>query len=146
MSSNFDDDMFDSIAPRGTVEFTLDGVYVRGDQPLVLQMRHAGESNPEYMNARRKVDNALRATTGDPSNAEVRRVLIPVFAETVITGWRNAIGRDGKPIPYNADEGAAFLRVLVRKNGDIVSRAMAYALDADRFRAPIGTAEALGNG
>jgi len=149
MSSNFPDDMFDAQAPHGTVRYVLHGFFVRSDKPLTLIMRHAGHSNPAYMNARRKADLKLQAY-GDsvPIDVTLDHV-IPVFAQTVIVGWENAIGRDGKPIPCTPDEVEACLRSLSKRNADVVNRALGHAVPADHFRdvaAPMGTAEALGNG
>jgi hypothetical protein len=144
--SNYND-LFNDLRPHGTVRFTLQGVNVRSQRPLVLIMQHAGESNPAFMNARRKAENQLRATAGDPTNEQTREALIPVFAETVIVGWEEVIGKDGQPIAFSPHEVESLLSVLNRKGaGDLIARAFNYALDADHFRAPLGTVEALGNG
>lgn len=146
MSNNFDLDMFDAQAPVGTVRFVLNGFYVRSDKPMALIMRHAGESNPAYINARRKMDNLLKGYGDEIPPDVMRDHLIPVFAKTVIVDWENVIGRDSKPVPCVPDEVEALLRALAKRNGDVVFRAFNQAFPADHFREGFGSAEALGNG
>lgn len=148
MSSNFTDDMFEAQAPHGTVRYVLNGFHVRHPAPLALIMRHAGESNPAYMNARRKAELQLKAYGDAAPLATTLDLLIPVFAQTVIENWENAVGRDGKPIPYTADEGEACLRAIAKRSPDVVNRALGHAVPADHFRdaLPPGAVEALGNG
>lgn len=148
MSSNFDDDtLFGDLVPQGTIRVTLPEVLVRSDKPLVLVMRHAGESNHAFMNAKRKMDNSLRSFGDTPPPEVIRERLIGVFAKTVIVGWENANGKDGKPIPFSPDEVEACLLALVkRKRPDLVEKAMLPALKAEHFAEGAGTAESLGNG
>ena len=138
------DDLFDDLAPQGTVRFTLDGVRVRSSKPVALVLRHAGESNTAFQNARRKADSQLKAHTGDATAEVLRPVLIGLFAKHVITGWENVVSADGNPTSYSADECEQFLTALAKRGPDIVDAMISFAFRADNFRDPIGSAEALG--
>ena len=148
MSSNFSDDMFDAQAPKGTVRFVLNGFHVRHELPVALIMKHAGFSNPAYMNARRKADLQLQAYGESPPLEVQLDILIPVFSRTVVERWEHVIGANGKPVPCVPDEVEALLRVIAKRNPDIVNRALVHAVPADHFRdaLPPGAAETLGNG
>jgi hypothetical protein len=139
------DDCFDDLVPQGTVRFTLDGVLVRSTKPAVLVLKHAGEANAPYFNARAKIDAQLKATTGDVTGNAMRPLLIPIFAKHVIAGWDNVNDEAGKPLAFNATVCAAFLTSLAAKRPDIVDRAFVFAMIPDNFTGQID-AEALGNG
>lgn len=141
--SNFPIDMFDAQAPQGAVRFTCTGFRIRSPHDLVLVMRHAGFSNEAYAQARRLADLKLQAFGDHPPLAAQLDVLIPVYAQTVVTGWEHVNGADGKPVPYSPIEGEALLRALAHKNADVVLRAIYHAQPADNFRPLV---EGLGNG
>jgi hypothetical protein len=143
-NDNFDDSMFDSIAPQGTIEVVLQHVRVRSSEEVVLTMRHLGASNPGYVNARRKLDVELRSYGDSVPNGVLRDRLIPLVAQHGVTGWKHVIGADGKPVPYTAAEGERFLCALAKRNPDKVDQAIILASPADHFRP--AAVEALGNG
>jgi len=145
--SNFDDLDFSAQKPHGTVRATLIGFYARGAEPIVLIMRHAGESNHAFMNKRRKIDNVLKSYGDEIPLGVLRRHLIPVFAETVIEGWENVLAADRKtPVPYSPGAGEELLTKIAKDNPDVIDRAFAYAMPAAHFRDSVGSVEALGNG
>lgn len=142
--SNFDLEMFDAQAPQGTVRFTCTGFHCRSSRPIVLVMRHAGFTNEPYLQARRAADLKLQAYGDNPPSEAQFDLLIPVYAQTVVTGWENVVARDGvTPAPPTPEEVEALLRALAHKNRDVVARAFAHASTTDNFRPLV---EALGNG
>lgn len=138
------DDCFDDLVPVSTVRFVLDGVRVRADKPVALTLKHAGESNPGYFNARARLDAQLKASTGEPTSDAMRPLLIPIFAKHVIADWENVNGTDGKATKYSARECEELLSALARKRPDIVDRVMVFAMRPDNFTAQLD-ASAVGN-
>jgi hypothetical protein len=146
MSKHFAPEMFDAIAPQGTIRHTLSRVRVRHAEPVVLILRHAGWTNPDYVNAARKLENEERTNGIAPTGRAAVERIVPLFAEHVVESWEHVIGADGQPVPCTPSEVEALLLALCRKNHDLVDAAMSRAMHTDNFRPPMGTAEALGNG
>ncbi len=130
------DDLFDDLVPKGTVRFTLDAIFVRCDKPLVLIMKHAGESNPAYKSGRLKMVSELRARSGQEIDVAA---LIKLFAHTVITGWEN-VNDGGVAVPFTPTQCIELLMVIAKKAPDEINLAFAYARDASNFRGPIAAA------
>lgn len=144
----FDDDLFDNLAPTGTVWYTLDGVNVNCDKPVRLQMAHAGRSNPPYANALLKVRNEARARSGGVDTvatlADDDAIQVKLYAQHVVKGWANVNDKAGKPIALTVELVEELLLKLARKRPDMVNRAAAYAADADNFITPSAPPEAVG--
>ncbi len=118
---------FGHLEPVGTIDHTLVGVHIppSNPEPVVLELRHAGEGNERYMKA---VKNA--SAKGKASE----QVVVSIFAKTVVSGWRNVKMIDGRDVPFSpAAIEEMLLRLLDAKRGDIVSRALSRAAETDRF-------------
>ena len=119
------------------------------NKPVVLVMKHAGETNRPYINAKRRVDSTLKSNSGPLQGARFRELLIPIFARHVIVGWENVVEDDGTTPPCTPEKIEEFLSFLASDEGggaDIVEFAMGFAFEANNFRdAPIGDARDLGN-
>lgn len=141
------DGLFDHLEAHGTARFTLTGVKVRSEKDLVLIVKHAGHGNTAWLNAKRKLDAALKARAGAASDEEAIELIAPVFARTVVTGWENANGADGKQLQPTKENVTECLLAIGRKAPDLVSQLVDYAATAANFRdAPEVSAEQLGNG
>lgn len=128
-SSMQQDDPFDfsHLDPVGTIEHVLEGVHVprNNPEPVVLELRHAGDGNERYKKA---MKNA--AAKGKIGEVEI----VALFAKTVVVGWKNVKHLDGKDMPFSPNAATELLsRLLDHNRGDIVSRAYARAAEADRF-------------
>lgn len=139
------DALFDKLAPHGTVRYTLTGVCVYSAAPVVLVLKHAGESNTPYMNALRKQDATREASSGGADPEIIKTQLIELFAKHVVVAWENVHLANGQSMPCTPDQVSKFLTAMARKNVDIFGRIVAFARDADNFRdAPAIDSEALG--
>ncbi len=132
----------DKLAPSGTVRYTLTDVVAEGcEASLVLVMKHAGDGNPGWENANRKLAIQRGASSGRTGGEESIRALIPLFAKHVMVDWENATET------YSIDAGAKLLTDLADNGGlDLVWGAMRYALEPQNFRGPSGDTGDLGNG
>lgn len=143
MSNFFDDDTFDRCTPADTIEHVLTHIKCGSDHDVVLILAPANQRNPDYHNARLKIDAEL-AALGTLTNHTIRPHLIPLFADFVIKGWRHVYGRDKSAVPCIPAACLEFLQRLAAKNWDKVDGMIISAANTDGFRA--ARAEALGNG
>lgn len=143
MDSDFDD-LFDDLEIKGTITYTLPGVFVHSDKPLALIMKHAGDANPAWKNMRAKTVAERVAIGGDEEKE--RAYNLRVFAHTVIIGWENCNKKDGTPHPYSADLMIKLFQRLLEKDGaDKFGMALLAAKDPSHFRgSPAAAADALG--
>ena len=123
------DDLFDfgHLEPVGTIDHTLTGVHIppTNPEPVVLELRHAGKGNERFTKALKNA--AAKGKTGE-------ELFVSIFAKTVVCGWRNVKKLDGRDVEFSPQAVEEMLRRLLEANrGDIVSRAIAHAGDADRF-------------
>jgi hypothetical protein len=146
---NFDE-VFESLAPTlRTRTFTLDGVHVRCEKPVVLTVRHAGQGNPAFESAQLKLFRERQAHAGGsptPQRIEANRLLeAKLLAATVVTGWENVIRADGVLTPMTPDLVEELLSAMIRRRVDMFIAFAAYCYNADNFRdIAIGDPEALG--
>ena len=137
----FDEADFAPLRADKTAEYPIAQLHFprSNPEPLVLVLKHAGDSNKPYKNAIVKAP----ALTGEA--AEIQGEVL--FAKHVIVGWKNFIDKDGKPVPYTADGGAELMSLLRTKAErlDIVRGLRFFAVNAENFRAPIVDAGDLGN-
>lgn len=72
---------------------------------VIIRIRRAGGANKEYSKALTSKMRPYRkqVEAGTLDNGVAERVLREVYAETVVIGWKNVKGEDGKDIPFSAD-------------------------------------------
>jgi hypothetical protein len=137
-----------------TAEFVLDTVSEDPEHPVTLVVRHAGEGNRSYLSAALKGANAGRARAGrgrvTPAALQMAREEdAALFAQHVVVDWKNAVGDDGKPVPFTADACEQFLVALADpKDGrpDVFGALVAFCQNPENFRDPVGSVEDLGKG
>jgi hypothetical protein len=143
-------DALAAIKPVATRPYTLDGVHVNCDQPVVLLCRHAGFSNPGLTGAQLKAFNARRGRGGDKSvsveTMEANRKLdAKVFADHVVVGWSNVSEEPGKATPLSAAKVEELLLAIGEMRLDKFRQFTDWASDADNFTdAPAGDPVDLG--
>ena len=133
--------MFDlgHLTPSGTAKLALRQVHIprTNPSPVVLELRHAGETNPRYKNALLKAPKL----DGEARDAHARQLL----ATHVIVGWANVCNEDG-PIAYTAERGTELLDKLSEaKRTDLINQIVAFAQNADNFVEAMSDAGDLGN-
>lgn len=95
-----------------------------------ISIHRAGGANKKYAQAlvnkmrphRHKVQN------GTMDEEVAQKLLIEVFAETVVTGWENVKGKDGKEIPYTKENCVKLLTDLPELFKDIQDQATSIAI------------------
>jgi hypothetical protein len=115
----------------GTSEdLEVNGIWLDYGDAGRIKIARAGGANRRFATVlerktrpyRRALDNG----TIDPKVIE--RVMAEVFAETVILGWEDVIGRDGEPLPYTFDNVVQLLLDLPDLFLDIQAQAQRAAL------------------
>lgn len=137
----FDDDLFDHLTPRDTIEIILDGAHIprTNKLPVVLVVKYCGRGTP-YWNAITKFK-----PLADVDAATERAAT--AFAKLGVVDWKNVVGKDGKPIPYTWGGCAEILHKLVKADRiDKVDNAIARAMMPDNYIAQAPEATDLGNG
>lgn len=141
------DDLFDDMVPHGTAHFTLDGVFVRSTSPVILTLKHAGDTNAPLMTAQLKMVASRRKLTRDRIQAE-RIATARLYAKHVVAGWEHVCGTDGKALPFKSTGPDSCEELLVRvaeKLPDVWLAIVSFATDPDNFRdEPAAAAETLG--
>jgi hypothetical protein len=123
----FEDDLFDHLTPRGTIEYALPNVHIPKDnpEPVVLLLKFGGRGSP-FFNA------MLKAPPVADKQAAYER-LAQMAVKHLIGGWKN-VQKDGKPVPYTPELGEEVLTKLVKaKRGDKVEDMTAHAMGGDSF-------------
>lgn len=131
---------FSHIAPVKTAKLSL-GTVVRwpatNPSPVVLEVRYAGDGNPEFMSARAKTPLAKDRISGFERVARL-------YARHVIVGWDNV----GIPVePFSPDRCEALLLALIRAHRTgVIDYISAFCTTEENFHDPIQSATDLGNG
>lgn len=136
----FDEDLFDHMTPRGTVEHTLEGVYIprTNPNPVVLTLKFAGRGSP-YWGA---ITKAKPLHDKDAATARAASL----FAKHGVAGWKN-VEKDGQPVAYTPELGAeVFAKLIKAKRGEIVDNALGMAMNPDLFGEPVVSADDVGKG
>jgi hypothetical protein len=136
----FDDDLFDHLTPRGTIEYPLTNVHVprTNEHCVVLLMKYCGRGSPFF--------NALTKSPPLSDKTAIQERIAKLLARHGIAGWKH-VEPNGTPIAYTAQLGEELLLKLIHaKRADKVDDAAAYATDADRFGEPVLDAADLGKG
>lgn len=102
---------------------------------ILIRIRRAGGANKAYSKAltakMRPYRKQVESGTLEPAVAE--RVLREVYAETIIIGWTNVRGEDGKDVPFSSENVLAMLEEAPDLFADIQSQAGQMSL----FRAEV---------
>lgn len=136
----FDDDLFDHLTPRGTIDYPLTNVHIpkTNEHCVVLQLKYCGRGS-----------NFFNALTKGPALHEKRAIqerVAKLLAKHGIAGWKH-VAPNGTDIPYTAELGEELLLKLIAfKRADKVDDAAAYATNADLFGEPVLDAVDLGKG
>ena len=132
-------DALAALRPVAIRKYTLDGVHVNAEEPVILDCRHAGFSNPGLTGAQLKSFNARRKQRGSTDvsieTMEVNRKLdAKVFAEHVVVGWGNVCEEGpGKPTPLSPAKVEEFLLALGEMRIDLFRGFTDWASNADNF-------------
>lgn len=139
----------DALVPTGTVRYTLDGVRLNCDKPVVLVSKHAGHSNRAFNNARFKAFARAREGKMTVERSEANRTtLAKLLAKYCVTAWENILEIpavpqfvDGVPgpvvmqaTPFSSAKCEEFLLALAAKAPDIFDAFVSFIGDADNFR------------
>ena len=138
MSDFFSDDDFDHLRTNQTSWLPMHDV-LRSSPKLELELRFIGEGNEDAERLRN--NNAFRELSKKDNDQAADQLL----AKTVIVGWRNAVGKDGKEQQYAPALGVALLEHLRRvKRRDLLNRIIIHASTPEHFTAPVVDAGELG--
>lgn len=138
MSDDFD---FSSIAPDKPTWITMfQAIRANSDAPIRLNVKHAGDGNPAFVNARMKMQAARDRATGYERTAML-------YAKHVIVSWENVCKPDGTPLPFSHEDCERLLSALLKaKRTDAIDYLVAFCSDADNFHDPVQPAADLGKG
>lgn len=133
---------FDHLAPIKTARLTLSAIRVprTNESPVVLVLKHAGDGNHAFTNARAKTPPASGRI---PSYERIARL----YAKHVIVGWENVADDKGVPVAFTPELAEDMLIKLIhaRRTGEIDLIA-GFAGDADNFCDSLVSAGELGKG
>lgn len=145
MENPFDD--LPDATPSGTIERALPHVFVHAKEPLVLVMKHAHVTwNKDYA-ARRTLRAKEHSDAVEKNDDATLRVLrADLYAETVISGWKNCNGKDGAALAYSPALAKLLLAEIDHKGlADETDAAFLEAMRTDNFRrSPAAIVESLG--
>lgn len=141
---------FSHLTPQGTARFRLDGVHVpvSNPKPVTLIGKHAGSSNPGWINA---IMTTPEGREGGARTAEqidaANRDRAKRMAKHVVCGWEDVLDASGKQMPYSAKAGESLLLALLdAQRPDLVQSALGFFADPDHFRdEPVVSPGDLGN-
>lgn len=97
-----------------------------------FKIARMGKSNKRYTKAVERASRPYRRQielkTLDEATSE--KLMLEVFVETILLGWANIQGRDGKPLPFNRANAIKLMEDLP----DLYSELVEEASKASRFR------------
>lgn len=137
---------------KGTARFTLNGVVINSDKPVVLIMRHTDDV-PEYTQAIDRYNAAKPAgIEGQAASPEQTRLfnefVAKQYAKHIVEGWENVYETPGVATPCTPDKVEELLLfLLATRKRDIFLPTINFAYAASSFTdAPVPNAAALGKG
>lgn len=87
-----------------------DGIFIEygetdDGKPVRIRIARAGGKNTAFTKALEKATRPHRKAiqSGSMDNATADRLYRDVFADTVVLGWENVTGPDGKPLEFNKE-------------------------------------------
>ncbi|MDX9698647.1 MAG: hypothetical protein RBT55_03655 [Rhodocyclaceae bacterium] len=124
-----------------------DGIFIEygnasNGAPVRIKIARAGGSNKGFSKALEKATRPYRKAiqSGLLDNATADRLYKDVFADTVVLGWENVEGPDGKALPFNRENVLKLFEDLPDLFADLREQASNVAL----FREEVLEAD-LGN-
>jgi len=139
-----------AVSSNATRDFTLTGVHVNCDQPVVIVTKHAGFTNSALTSAQLKSFNERQQRGGgnkmsvDKLDAD-RIGDCKLFAAHVVTTLKNVCEADGAPSKVDKALVESFLLSLSKRRLDIFRGYTSFASDADNFtESPHSDPEPLG--
>lgn len=88
--------------PLGTAKFTFDTITLDGQHSPVLEVRHAGSSNPRYQSELVKMANERRPRTGKLTVRKIREEdeydAQLIARGGVVVGWEHVYDEPGAPL------------------------------------------------
>lgn len=74
-----------------------------GDDVVSFLLARMGGSNKEHQQAisERISSKKLQLKLGTLSDSQIEEILLDVFLDAVLLGWKNVKGRDGQLLPFN---------------------------------------------
>lgn len=109
-------------------------------KPISIRIARAGGANRQYEKRMEAEVKPYRRMIQNETieNAVIQRILKKVYAETIVLGWENVQGPDGKDIPFNVENCMKLFEDLPDLFRDIQEQSQRAAL----FRAEIREADA----
>lgn len=103
-----------------------------GSIPTFLLSR-MGKKNKKYQKYLDKMTKPVsrQLSLGTLSEEESDRIFVDVFVTTVLKGWNNVLGRDGKPMAFNKENGIMLMKALPDLYDDLTEKAKSAALFRD---------------
>lgn len=109
-------------------------------KPITIRIARAGGANKQYERRMEAEVKPYRRMIQNETieNAVIQRILKKVYAETIVLGWENVQGQDGKPMAFNVENCIQLFEDLPDLFRDIQEQSQRAAL----FRAEIREADA----
>lgn len=126
----------------------LHGLPQFGAVEPALLVKYAGEGNDGYERERRAAVEQVSTHPDGPNKAALlRKLLAPVFAAHVVTGWEGLVEDDGSAPAFTAEKCGEFLAALASHPDRADVFGLLYqACNAGNFRDPLPTAVSVGKG
>lgn len=97
---------------------------------ICIRIARAGGNNKQYQKRMETLIKPYRRQIQNEtiSNDLMEKLVQQAFAETVVLGWENVEGKDGKPLEFNVDNCIALFKDLPDLFKDIQDQAQRSAL------------------
>lgn len=120
--------VYDQFGTSEAVE--KEGVWLEYENGVRIRVARAGGSNRRYLKAveRRFRTYRRRIQTGTMAVEAVTKILVEIFADTVILGWESVTDRDGNPIPFTRENCIRVMTDLPALFDDVQQQAANYEL------------------
>lgn len=112
-----------------------DGIFIEygtddDGKPIRIKIARAGGSNKAFSKQLEKATRPYRKAiqSGMLDNATADRLYKDVFADTVVLGWENVKGADGKDLPFNRENVLKLFEDLPDLFADLREQASSVAL------------------
>jgi len=117
-----------------------DGVVLDYGDGCRIRVRRAGGANKEYIKALEKFSRSHRfqIQSNRISFDESRRILVEIYASTIVLGWEGVTDKDGKDLPFSRENCIQLFQDLPDLFQDVQDQAGNAAI----FRASIDEVDA----
>jgi hypothetical protein len=100
----------------------------------IILVRPATEHTKEFQAAVLKLE-AEHPDWRDGTNViEALKLVLPIFAEHIVVGWKNLNDMHGKPAEFSTENCLALLTEMVEQAPDIFNELTSFAADLSNFR------------